>query len=131
VRRRRARRAAAQRPARLRIEDVQPELLDVLSIMAWAGTAQEVGAQAALDTALPVLGIPVGWRVLPRDRVSGKRLDAALDRLDGAVPPLKARLVQACAAEVLFDGRALPSELELLRAVAASLGVPTPPVLPA
>ena len=76
-----------------------------------------------------MLGIGASWRVLPRDRVGARRLDAALDRLDGAIPPLKARLVEACAAAVLSDGRVLPAEGELLRAVAASLGVPVPPLV--
>ncbi len=129
VRRRRARRVAALRPARLRLDDVQVDLLDLLSTVAWAGTRNDAGAQAGLDAALPALGIPVGWRILPRERVSARRLDAALDRLDEAVPPLKARIVEACAAAVLLDGRVLPSEAELVRAVAASLGVPVPRVL--
>jgi len=106
---------------------VHMDVLDLLSMVAWAGTRDPVVAQAALDAALPVLGVAVGWRILPRERVGARRLDAALDRLDGAIPPLKARLVEACAAAVLYDGRALPSECELLRAVAASLGVPVPP----
>jgi Zn-dependent protease with chaperone function len=126
VRRRRAHRTAAVQPARLRLEDVQVDLLDLLSTVAWAGTRDPVVAQAALDAALPALGIPVGWRVLPRDRVSARRLDAALDRLDGAIPPLKARVLEACAAAALYDGRILPGEAELVRAVAASLGVPVP-----
>ena len=102
------------------------DLLDLLSTVAWAGTREAAGAQAALDTALPALGIPVGWRILPRDRVSARRLDAALDRLDEVVPPLKARILEACAAAVLFDGQVLPGEADLVRAVAASLGVPVP-----
>lgn len=126
VRRRRARRAAPV-PARLRLDDVQVDLLDLLSMVAWAGTRAPEEAQAALDAALLALGVPVGWRILPRERVGARRLEAALDRLDGAVPPLKARIVEACAAAVLLDGRALASERELLRAVAASLGVPVPP----
>ena len=126
VRRRRARRAAAAPPARLRLDDVQVDLLDLLSTVAWAGTREAAGAQAALDTALPALGIPVGWRILPRDRVSARRLDSALDRLDEVVPPLKARILEACAAAVLFDGQVLPGEADLVRAVAASLGVPVP-----
>ena len=126
VRRRRARRAAAAPPARLRLDDVQVDLLDLLSTVAWAGTRDPAAAQAALDAALPALGMPVGWRILPRDRVSSRRLDAALDRLDGAVPPLKAQVLEACAAAVLSDGRILPGEAELVRAVAASLGVPVP-----
>jgi len=105
---------------------VQVDLLDLLSTVAWAGTSDAAGAQAALDTALPALGIPVGWRILPRDRVSARRLDAALDRLDEVVPPLKARILEACAAAVLFDGQVLPGEADLVRAVAASLGVPVP-----
>jgi len=76
-----------------------------------------------------VLGVKGAWRLLPRDRVAVARLDAALDRLDGAVPPVKARVVAACAATVLYDGRVLPPEAELLRAVALSLGVPVPPIL--
>ena len=129
VRRRHARRISAARPARLRLDDVQVDLLDLLSTVAWAGTRDAVVAQAALDGALPALGIPVGWRILPRDRISARRLDASLDRLDAAVPPLKAQVVEACAAAVLHDGRVLPSEAELVRAVAASLGVPVPRVL--
>jgi Zn-dependent protease with chaperone function len=118
------------RPPRLRaLDEVDVDLLDLLSTLAWAGTSDPVAAQAALDAALPALGVKRAWRLLPRDRVSVARLDAALDRLDGAVPPVKARVVEACAATVLYDGRVLPPEAELLRAVALSLGVPVPPIL--
>jgi hypothetical protein len=118
------------RPARLRtLDEVEVDLLDVLSTLAWAGTSDPVVAQAALDAALPVLGVKGAWRLLPRDRVAVTRLDAALDRLDAAVPPVKARVVEACAATVLYDGRVLPPEAELLRAIALSLGVPVPPLL--
>jgi hypothetical protein len=72
------------------------------------------------------LGISAGWRVLPRDRVSARRLDAALDRLEEVVPPLKARILEACAAAVQVDGHVVSGEADLVRAVAASLGVPLP-----
>ncbi|HEX9243987.1 MAG TPA: M48 family metallopeptidase [Anaeromyxobacter sp.] len=118
------------RPARLRtLDEVQVDLLDLLSALAWAGTTDPAAAQAALDAALPVLGVAAGWRVLGREKIAAARLDAALDRLDGAVPSLKARVVAACAATVMSDGRVLPSEADLLRAVALSLGVPVPPIL--
>jgi Zn-dependent protease with chaperone function len=131
VRRRLARQLGGPaRPTRLRtLDEVDVDLLDLLSTLAWAGTSDPVIAQAALDAALPALGVKRAWRLLPRDRVSVARLDAALDRLDGAVPPVKARVVEACAATVLYDGRVLPPEAELLRAVALSLGVPVPPIL--
>ena len=85
VRRRRVRRLGpGARPARLRVlDEVQEDLLDVLSTLAWGGTRDPAAAQAALKAALPVVGIAARWKVLPRDRVSARRLDAALDRLDG------------------------------------------------
>jgi Zn-dependent protease with chaperone function len=131
VRRRLARQLGGPaRPPRLRtVDEVQVDLLDLLSIIAWAGTSAPEAAQAALDAALPVLGVPASWRILPRDKLGARRLDAALDRLDGAIPPLKSRIVEACAATVAFDGRVLPAEADMLRAVAASLGVPLPPIV--
>jgi Zn-dependent protease with chaperone function len=109
------------------LEDVQVDVLDLLSALAWVGARDEAAAQAALDAALGVLGLR-GWRVLPRDRIAGPRLEAALARLETAAPALQARLLEACAACVVTDGRVLPAEGELLRAIAASFGVPVPPI---
>jgi Zn-dependent protease with chaperone function len=108
--------------------DVQVEALELLSVLAWIGARDEAGAQASLDAGTAALGVAGRWRPLPRDRVRAARLDAALARLDGASPALKARLLAACAACVLADGRVAPAEAEVLRAVAASLGVPLPPL---
>jgi hypothetical protein len=69
-----------------------------------------------------------GWRVLPRDRVGGRRLEAALAAIDGASPALKAAILEACAASVLSDGAVQPAEGEIIRAIAASVGVPVPPL---
>jgi Zn-dependent protease with chaperone function len=130
VSRRLARTLGTERRAPLRarvLEDVQVDVLDVLSALAWAGARDEEGAQAALDAALPPLGVR-GWRVLPRDRIAGTRLEAALARLDGAAPPLVARVLEACAGCVHRDGRIGAAEGELVRAIAATLGAPVPPL---
>jgi hypothetical protein len=130
VSRRLARTLGTERRAPLRarvLEDVQVDVLDVLSALAWAGARDEEGAQAALDAALPPLGVR-GWRVLPRDRIAGTRLEAALARLDGAAPPLVARVLEACAGCVHRDGRIGAAEGELVRAIAATLGAPGPPL---
>ena len=108
--------------------DVEVELLDLLSVLAWAGARDEAAARAALESATAVLGL-TGWRVLPRGRVDGRRFEAALQRLEGASPRLKASVVEACAASVLADGVVVPAEGELVRAIAATLGVPVPPLL--
>ncbi|HET8541924.1 MAG TPA: M48 family metallopeptidase [Anaeromyxobacter sp.] len=133
VTRRRARATGAWRAPRIDARaagDVQVELLELLSVLARAGAREDAGAQAALDAATAVLGLR-GWRVLPAGRVGGDRLDAALERLDGASPALKSRILEACAASVLSDGIVHPQEGELVRVVAASLGVPLPPLAPA
>jgi Zn-dependent protease with chaperone function/uncharacterized tellurite resistance protein B-like protein len=109
------------------VEDVQVEALEVLSVLAWLGARDEATARAALEAGAAVLGAR-GWRPLPRDRVRAARLDAALRRLDGATAPLKARLLEACAACALADGRVGAAEAEVVRAVAATLGAPVPPL---
>jgi Zn-dependent protease with chaperone function len=122
------RRASA--PRATTVDEVQVEALEVLSVLAWLGARDEAAAGAALEAGAAVLGVR-GWRPLPRDRVRAARLDAALRRLDGAAPALKARLLEACAASALADGRVAAAQAEVVRAVAATLGVPVPPLAPA
>jgi Zn-dependent protease with chaperone function len=112
------------------VEDVQVEVLEVLSVLAWLGARDEAGAQAALDAGTAALGVTGRWRPLPRDRVRATRLDAALARLDGATFAVKERLLRACAACALADGRVAAAEGEIVRAVAATLGCPMPPLVP-
>jgi Zn-dependent protease with chaperone function len=110
------------------VEEVQVEALELLTVLARLGARDEAGAQAALDAGAAALGVRGRWRLLPRDRVRADRLDAALARLDGATPRLKERLLEACAACALADGHLAPVEAEVVRAVAASLGCPVPPL---
>ncbi|ABS25912.1 M48 family metallopeptidase [Anaeromyxobacter sp. Fw109-5] len=128
-----ARRVAARAPrpggrAR-RLEDVEVECLELLSLLAWLEAPDAASAQAALDAGVAALGVGGSWRVLPRGRVGAARLEAALDALDATPPIVKARVLAACEACAGADGRVLPAEAEVLRAVAASLGVPAPPVV--
>ena len=57
------------------------------------------------------------------------RLDPALDKLSGASFPIKQRLLLACVQTVMHDNEVRDEEAELLRAFAASLGCPMPPLL--
>ena len=57
-------------------------------------------------------------------------VDAALDRLETAVPVAKKRFLDAAAHCVMADGRVTLAEGELLRGVADALGCPLPPFLP-
>ena len=118
--------AARDRPRR--VEDVALECHEVLSTIAWLGGRDPAGAQAAVDAGGVALGAGGAWRALPRDRIGAARLERALARLDAAAPSVKVRLLAACEACARADGRLLPAEAEVVRAVAASLGLPAPPI---
>jgi Zn-dependent protease with chaperone function len=120
-------------PALARFRDlghVQVELLELLSALAWAGTRDPALAQHALEAGTSALGLSARWRLLPRERLAPGRLDAVLAQLDQAAPPLKARILAAAAACALSDRLVTTPEEELLRAVAASLGLPMPALAP-
>jgi Zn-dependent protease with chaperone function len=121
----------ARRSAPVRVwtlEEVQVECLELLTAVARAGSADPAAAQGALEAGLRSLGVPQGWRLLPADRVDARRLDQVLARLDEAAPELKSRILSACAACALADQQVVPAEGGVLRAVAASLGCPVPPL---
>ncbi len=111
------------------LEDVQVECLELLSALAWTGAPGPEEAQRALAAGLAAMGVPVTWRLLPADRVDAARLDRILGRLDEAAPPLKSRILSACAACALADRTVVPGEGGIVRAVAASLGCPVPPLV--
>jgi Zn-dependent protease with chaperone function len=58
-----------------------------------------------------------------------RAVDEALSKLSQCSPPVKQRLITAFAATVTADGEVNVAEAELLRAVAATLDVPLPPLL--
>ncbi|MBT8147401.1 MAG: peptidase M48, partial [Gammaproteobacteria bacterium] len=55
-------------------------------------------------------------------------LDAALDRLTELKPLQKPAVLKACIACIMADENAAPIELELLRAIGATLDCPIPPL---
>jgi len=133
VQRRLAPLLGARRAAPVRVwtlEEVQVECLELLTAVAWAGDPDPAAAQRALEAGLAALGVPPAWRLLPPDRVDARRLDQVLARLDEAAPELKSRILSACAACALADRRVVPAEGGIVRAVAASLGCPVPPLAP-
>lgn len=118
-----ARRATVRARA---LEQVEVEALELLSALAWVGQRDPEAAQRALEVATRSLNVRAQWRLLPREGFGPDRLDAVLERLDEASPPLKAQLLAAAADCVLADGQVTAGEAQLLRAVAGSLGLPMP-----
>lgn len=102
----------------------------VLSVLAWQGSRDEAGAQRAFSAGAAALGSagrPIGLR--PREHGSLDRLDAALDQLATSSGSIKQSLLTAAGRVVTSDGHVTVEETELIRAIAAVLDCPLPPVL--
>jgi hypothetical protein len=108
---------------------VWAEISIVLSVLARATTGNEAAAADAFAEGAGQLKL-ISDRLALSDaeHSSLAALDAALDRLAGASGPIKQRTLVAAAHVVAADGQVLVAEAELLRAVAATLDCPMPPI---
>jgi Zn-dependent protease with chaperone function len=105
------------------------EVSVLLSMLAYTGAKDEYDAGEALlmgESAVQGIGV----ELLPQDQANMRDLDKALDTLNQCNGRVKKQLLQAAALVVGADHKVTTNEAELLRAVADSLGVPTPPLLP-
>lgn len=109
------------------LDQVAGSCVVLLSVLAHAVNHQGLGAADVFAAARAELGLAL--ELAPRERLGLAELDRALLELQRLPPLAKARLLKACAACVTADGRIVPVEAELLRAVAATLDCPMPPLL--
>ncbi len=105
------------------------ELSVLLSVMAHAGAEEARKARQAFDLGAGTLP-PVGVRLMDPGESGLDRLDAALNTLATLAPKLKRDVLRACALCAGADREITTPEAELLRAIADTLGVPVPPLLP-
>ena len=108
-----------------KVEEVAHDAQLVLSLIAHASQG-DAGAAHAKGRA--VLGIDLPGPV-PAAELSTARLGEALERLRHLQPFQKPRLLKACLETAAADGRFRLAEAELVRAVAATLDCPIPPVI--
>ena len=105
------------------------EVSVVLSMLAYTGSSDEYNAgEAVLMGEGAVRGI--GVRQLPQSEVNMRETDNALKTLAQCSAQIKKQILKACALVVGADRQVTTNEAEMLRAIADSLGVPTPPLLP-
>ena len=98
----------------------------VLSLLAHAGHDNPVEVGAAFEKASAAFGF--GGQLIPKSECTMKNLDASLRVLAHAAMPIKQKLLQAFTICIWADGKVVPRERELLRAIAAMLGCPMPPL---
>jgi hypothetical protein len=108
---------------------VVDEISIVLSALARAATSDPASAENAFVAGAGQLKlIESRLRFHSASNASLVALDAALDRLAAASPVIKQRTLLAAAEVVTADGQLLVTEAELLRAIAAALDCPMPPL---
>ena len=119
------------KPGSMTLDACASELGVLFAIVARSGAEDATGARRAYERGLATL--------LPRDRpnyeepvdaVWPAELDTALLRLRDLAPAGKELLVDALGHTVLHDGVIEVEEAEMLRAVAALMRCPLPPLLP-
>jgi hypothetical protein len=110
-----------------RLEDIAEDARAVLSLVALASGDASAEAFAAGAGVLEL-----GWSApLAPQRLTSAGISASLERLRHLAPFAKPALLAACVRAATADGRLRVAEAELLRAVAATLDCPVPPVLAA
>ena len=108
---------------------VRSELELLLSLLAYAGAQHQDEAAHAFQTAAARMsGQPLA--LLPNSARLLSALASALDALRALPPPLRARVVDACAHAALANQQLNEDEWTLLRAVCAALHCPLPPLDP-
>jgi Zn-dependent protease with chaperone function len=102
----------------------------VLSALARAAKMGEEESLLAFESGRKILAKPgLGIRFLAAEECKLAGLERALDRLAGASPLIKKKLMAACLETIASDREIGEEEAELFRAVGVALGVPVPPWL--
>jgi hypothetical protein len=112
------------------VAGVKLQCEQLLSTLAYAGQHAAGDAERAFRAGAAQLGLPAGAvGLLPEAEAGMNELDEALERLVLLSPPQKRKVIAACVDCIGADGSITVEEAELLRAVAASLDCPMPPLL--
>ena len=106
------------------VGSVSEPLRIVISVLSLAGGLEQ--ASEAFAQAMSRLGTPGLSLASPEE---SKQFDRALGELRRASLPVQRRIVDACAHCVAADGTVGIEEMELMRAISATLSVPIPPFL--
>ena len=101
----------------------------LLALLAAAGHDDPIQTRAAFAAATAAAPLDGDWRYEDHAGTpSSAELDHVLAELSATQPGFRRRLVEACAAAVLHDGRVAAAEFELLRAICQALDCPLPPL---
>ncbi len=123
-----ARRAVVQFYA---LKPLAPDCSVLLSALAHVGSEDPAQCEAAFQKGARDLSVAAQTQLVyvSAEDSDLSHVDAALNRLNQAVPPIKKVVLNACVQVVAADGVIQEMEAELLRAIADALDCPMPPFL--
>jgi len=121
-------REGAGKPIPTKFRNVQDVAQDAHAILSLIAHASRGDAAAAHAKGKALLGIELPDPV-PVAELSTARIGEALERLRHLEPFAKPRVLKACLETAAADGKIRLAEAELVRAVAATLDCPIPPVI--
>jgi Zn-dependent protease with chaperone function len=107
---------------------VKREAEILLSLLAHTEHPDAATAELAFKAGIAAAGT-TALQFVPREQLSLDDLNEAIDKLEELKPLLKPRLLTACAACLMYDGKATIKGQELLRTVASCLDSPMPPLV--
>ena len=106
---------------------VKREAEILLSLAAHTEHPDAAEAERAFNAGIAAAGT-TALKFAPREQLTLANLNDAIDKLEELKPPLKPRLLKACAACLMHDGHATIEGQELLRTIASCLESPMPPL---
>ncbi len=108
-----------------------PEIAVLLSALAHVGNEDPTRAKAAFERGAAAMfgATHTSMTMLDPAQCPLDRVDASLQRLCLAVPQIKKNTLSACAHTVAADDKIGSREAEMLRAIAATLDCPLPPLV--
>ena len=121
-------REGAGKPIRTQYGKVAEVAGDALAVLSLIAHASRGDAAAAFAKGKAILGLELPGPT-PLAELSTARLGEALERLRHLQPFQKPRVLKACLETAAADGKFRLAEAELVRAVAATLDCPLPPVI--
>lgn len=116
-----------QRAKYASMDPLEAELQTLLSLIAFVEHADDAAAGIAFASGARELGMEK-LQLLPRKGFKLESLNRALDQLMRLKPLSKPRLLKACVAIILEDGKTTTRGIELVRTISTCLDCPMPPL---
>lgn len=110
------------------LAQVKDSMAVLLSLLAHSTEQEGLSSGAAFSRGINKLNI--GLTFVEKQDISFGKLDSAMEELCQLKPLQKPQLLKACVETVSADQQIKPIEMELVRAVAAIMDCPIPPLLP-